>query len=48
MIAMFFLMDANSCQIIEHIWSSEIRFFMTLIIGGAMIINHPPLYDQNV
>lgn len=38
MIAMFFLMYANSYQIIDHFWFSETRMFMTLIMGGAMIV----------
>lgn len=38
MIAMFFLMYTNSYQIIDHFWFSETRFFMTIIMGGAMII----------
>lgn len=38
MIAMFFLMYVNSYEIIAHAWFSETRFFMTLIMGGAMII----------
>lgn len=38
MVAMFFLMYAHSYQIIGHFWYSETRFFMTLIMGGAMVI----------
>ena len=38
MVVMFFLMYANSHKIIDHFWFSETRFFMTLIMGGAMII----------
>ncbi len=38
MVAMFFLMYANSYQIIDHFWFSETRMYMTLIMGGAMII----------
>ncbi len=38
MIAMFFLMYTNSYQIIDHFWFSETRAYMTLIMGGAMII----------
>ncbi|NDP22532.1 MAG: DUF305 domain-containing protein [Paludibacter sp.] len=38
MVAMFFLMYLNSYQIIDHFWFSETRMFMTLIMGGAMII----------
>jgi len=38
MIAMFLLMYTHSYQIIDHFWFSETRLFMTLIMGGAMII----------
>jgi hypothetical protein len=38
MIAMFFLMYTHSYQITDHFWFSETRLFMTLIMGGAMII----------
>ena len=38
MIAMFFLMYTNTYQIIEHFWFSETRTYMTLIMGGAMMI----------
>lgn len=38
MIAMFFLMYTHSYQIIDHFWFSETRLFMTMIMGGAMII----------
>lgn len=38
MVAMFFLMYLNSYKIIEHAWFSETRLFMTLIMGGSMII----------
>jgi hypothetical protein len=38
MVAMFFLMYTNSYQIIDHFWFSETRTYMTLIMGGAMII----------
>lgn len=38
MIAMFLLMYAHSYQVIDHFWFSETRLFMTLIMGGAMII----------
>jgi len=38
MVAMFFLMYLNSYQIIDHFWFSETRLFMTMIMGGAMII----------
>lgn len=38
MVAMFFLMYTNSYQILDHAWFSEERFFMTLVMGGSMII----------
>ncbi|WP_416441670.1 DUF305 domain-containing protein [Leeuwenhoekiella sp. A16] len=38
MVAMFFLMYVHSYQIIDHFWYSETRFFMTLIMGGSMVI----------
>ncbi|GAB1405670.1 hypothetical protein MASR1M74_28520 [Lentimicrobium sp.] len=38
MVAMFFLMYLNSYQIIDHFRFSETRLFMTMIMGGAMII----------
>lgn len=38
MIVMYFLMYLNSYQIIEHFWFSETRMYMTLIMGGAMIL----------
>lgn len=38
MLVMFLFMYLNSYQIIDHFWLSETRFFMTLIMGGAMII----------
>ena len=38
MVAMFFLMYAHSYQILDHAWFSETRLFMTLIMGGAMMI----------
>jgi hypothetical protein len=38
MVAMFFLMYLNSYQIIDHFWFSETRMYMTLIMGGAMIV----------
>lgn len=38
MLAMFFLMYTHSYQIIDHFWFSETRLFMTMIMGGAMII----------
>lgn len=38
MIAMFFLMYTHSSQIIDHFWFSETRLFMTMMMGGSMII----------
>ena len=38
MVAMYFLMYTNSYQIIDHFWFSETRLFMTLIMGGSMMI----------
>ncbi|PAU95089.1 DUF305 domain-containing protein [Aliifodinibius salipaludis] len=38
MVAMFFLMYTNSYQILDHAWFSEERFFMTLVMGGSMMI----------
>lgn len=38
MVAMFFLMYTHSYQVIDHFWFSETRFFMTLIMGGSMVI----------
>ncbi|MFO7895278.1 MAG: DUF305 domain-containing protein [Longimicrobiales bacterium] len=38
MVAMFVLMYVHSYQIIEHAWFSETRLFMTLIMGGAMMV----------
>ncbi|SMO89612.1 DUF305 domain-containing protein [Fodinibius sediminis] len=38
MVAMFFLMYTNSYQILDHAWFSEERLFMTLIMGGSMMI----------
>ncbi len=38
MFVMFFLMYLNSYQIIDHFWFSETRLYMTLIMGGAMIV----------
>jgi FlaA1/EpsC-like NDP-sugar epimerase len=37
MIIMYFLMYVNSYQILDHAWFSETRFFMTIIMGGAMM-----------
>jgi hypothetical protein len=38
MIAMFLLMYTHSYQVIDHFWFSETRLFMTIMMGGAMII----------
>jgi hypothetical protein len=38
MIVMFVLMYSNSYQVIDHAWFSETRLFMTLIMGGSMMI----------
>lgn len=38
MVAMFFLMYTNSYQMLDHAWFSEERLFMTLIMGGSMMI----------
>lgn len=38
MVAMFFLMYSNSYQILDHAWFSEERLFMTLVMGGSMMI----------
>ena len=38
MLAMFFLMYLHSYELINHAWFSETRLFMTMIMGGAMII----------
>ena len=38
MVAMFFLMYLNSYQILDHAWFSETRLFMTLMMGGMMLI----------
>lgn len=37
-VAMFVLMYTHSYQIIDHAWFSETRLFMTLIMGGSMMI----------
>ena len=37
MVVMYVLMYLNSYQILDHAWFSETRFFMTLIMGAAMI-----------
>lgn len=38
MVLMFLLMYLHSYQILEHAWFSETRLFMTLIMGGGMVI----------
>ncbi|MDF1870157.1 MAG: DUF305 domain-containing protein [Phycisphaerales bacterium] len=38
MVVMFFLMYLHSYEILDHAWFSETRLFMTLIMGGGMII----------
>ena len=38
MVVMFFLMYLHSYQLIDHAWFSETRLFMTLIMGGGMVI----------
>lgn len=38
MIVMHILMYVNSYQVLDHAWFSETRLFMTLIMGGAMMI----------
>lgn len=38
MVAMFILTYMNSYQIIDHAWFSETRLFMTLLMGGSMMI----------
>ena len=38
MVAMFILMYTNSYQLLDHAWFSETRMYMTLIMGGSMII----------
>lgn len=38
MTVMFFLMYLHSYQILDHAWFSETRFFMTMIMGGGMIL----------
>lgn len=38
MLVMFFLMYLHSYQLLDHAWFSETRLFMTLIMGGGMII----------
>jgi len=38
MAVMFSLMYLHSYQILDHAWFSETRLFMTLIMGGGMIV----------
>lgn len=38
MAIMFCLMYLNSYRILDHAWFSETRLFMTLIMGGGMVI----------
>ncbi len=38
MIVMFVLMYLHSYQLIDHAWFSETRLFMTMIMGGGMIV----------
>ncbi|WP_234568366.1 DUF305 domain-containing protein [Rhodohalobacter sp. 614A] len=38
MIAMYLLMYTNSYQILDHAWFSEERLFMTMVMGGSMMI----------
>ncbi len=38
MVAMFFLMYTHSYQVLDHFWFSETRLFMTVIMGGSMIL----------
>jgi hypothetical protein len=38
MVVMFCLMYLHSYQLINHAWFSETRLFMTLIMGGGMIV----------
>jgi hypothetical protein len=38
MVAMFFLMYTHSYQVLDHFWFSETRLFMTLIMGGSMLL----------
>lgn len=38
MVAMFLLSYTNSYQILDHAWFSEERLFMTLVMGGSMMI----------
>ena len=38
MVAMFFLMYTNSYQVLDHAWFSTERLFMTMVMGGSMMI----------
>lgn len=38
MVVMFGLMYLHSYQLIDHAWFSETRLFMTMIMGGGMIV----------
>lgn len=38
MLAMFFLMYTHSYQILDHFYFSETRMFMTIIMGGSMVL----------
>lgn len=38
MVAMFVLMYVNSYQILDHAWFSETRAWMTLLMGGSMMV----------
>lgn len=38
MVVMFFLMYLHSYELIGHAWFSETRLFMTMIMGGGMIV----------
>lgn len=38
MVAMFILMYSHSYQVLDHAWFSETRLFMTIIMGGSMMI----------
>jgi len=38
MLVMFCLMYLHSYKVLEHAWFSETRFFMTMIMGGGMIL----------
>lgn len=38
MAVMFVLMYLHSYQLIDHAWFSETRLFMTLIMGGGMVV----------